>query len=88
MESTVALEMSHIWLEMQFIIGLIGGASLLFLLFCLACVGSDFFATSTRRGQSLSSSRHHLKLVPPHHRSSRASRVVSTAQPTKRRITL
>lgn len=49
MESTVALEMSHLWLEMQFILGLVGGASLLFLLVCMACVGSDFFAPSTRR---------------------------------------
>lgn len=88
MESTVALEMSHLWLEMQFIIGLIGGASLLILLFCLACVGSDFFATSTRRSQSFSSSRRHLKLVPPHRRPSRASRVVSTAPSITRRMTL
>ncbi len=88
MESTAALEISHLAFGAQFVVGLLGGASLLFLLFCLACVGSNFFATSTRRWQSFSSSRHHLKLVPPHHRSSRASRVVSTAQSTKRRITL
>ena len=53
MESTVALEMSHLWLEMLFIIGLIGGVSMLFLLFCLACVGSDFFGYESRGYRSL-----------------------------------
>lgn len=86
MESTAALEISHLAFGAQFLVGLLGGASLLFLLFCLAFVGSNFFAT--RRKQSFSSSRHHLKLVLPHHRSSRASRVVSTAPSTTRRITL
>lgn len=86
MESIAALEISHLAFWAQFVVGLLGGASLLCLLFCLACVGGNFFAT--RRSQSFSLSRHHLKLVPPHHRSSRASRVVSTAPSITRRITL
>lgn len=49
MESTAALEISHLVFGAQFLVGLLGGASLLFLLFCLACVGSNFFVTSTRR---------------------------------------
>ncbi len=53
----------------QFFVLLIGGGSLLFLMFCLGCMGSDFFATRQRRTRPLPSSPSHLlKFAVPNHR--------------------
>lgn len=56
----------------QFIALLIGGGSLLFLMFCLGCAGSDFFAPPNQRTQqSLSSSFHLLKFAVSNNRLSK-----------------
>ena len=43
---------------LQFIVLLVGGVSLLFLMFCLCCMGSDFFAAPKRRARQQLDIRH------------------------------
>ena len=74
MDSTTILEVltETILYAFQFIVLLIGGGSLLFLMFCLGCAGSDFFTSSKRRTRQLpSSSFRLLKFAVPNHRLSK-----------------
>lgn len=64
------------------IVLVLGSASLLFLLFCLGCVGSDFFASCKRRTPTFAAAPPRLKLVLPN------PRAVSHHPPSTRRIRL
>jgi hypothetical protein len=51
MDATTTLESigQGLLFGLQFVLLLVGGSSILFLLFCLGCAGSDCFATPKRR---------------------------------------
>ena len=65
MDSTMILETltETILYAFQFIVLLIGGGSLLFLLFCLGCAGSDCFATPKRRTRQQLDIRHRESML-------------------------
>lgn len=76
MDVTTILEIltETILFAFQFIALLIGAGSLLFLMFCLGCMGSHFFALPKQRIQQLPcSSFRFLKFAVPNHRLSRQS---------------
>lgn len=48
---------------LQFIVLLVGGVSILFLLFCLGCAGSDCFAVPKRRTRQQLDIRHRESML-------------------------
>lgn len=71
MEASVILKVlaEIVLYTFQFFVLLIGGGSLLFLLFCLGCAGRDLMTVRQQRTRQLSlSSSHFPKLVRLNHR--------------------